>query len=86
MVALEGRTVVFVEVKSTTQRSFGDGLDKIDRRKRGALRRTCRLLLATLARDAESYRVDGVCVDYELNGWIPRLVDVRWYPNIVDLD
>ena len=79
LVAVDGATVVFVEVKSRTERSWSVDLEKIDWRKRRALTRSCRMFLASLGWSVDSWRVDGVCVDFRLRGWLPRVVDVRWY-------
>lgn len=86
LLALEGQTLVFVEVKSRTDRSWRSGLEKIDRDKRRALRRACRRYLAAIDWSAESYRVDAVTVDFDLRGWVPRLREIRWYRDVVDLD
>ena len=75
--------MVFVEVKSRTGTADDEitGLEKLDRRKRAALRRTCALYRK---RGAERYRLDAVTVEFEAG--TRRVRHVRWYPAILDLD
>ena len=86
IVALEGETLVFVEVKSRSQRSWHQGMERIDRAKLRALRRACRFYLSSIGWRAEAYRIDAVLVDFEIRGWFPRLRDIRWHRGILDLD
>jgi putative endonuclease len=86
LVALDGETLVFVEVKSRSEGSLSVDLEKIDGRKRRALGRACRLFLARLSEPAASWRVDGVCVEYRRSPLRPRCVEVRWFPGILELE
>jgi putative endonuclease len=87
IVACEGRTLVFVEVKSRTGGAGLEvtGLEKIDGRKRAALRRACDSYRKRSGRRAESYRVDAVTVEFEEDGG-GKVKEVRWHPAILDLD
>ena len=78
--------MVFVEVKSRSEHSWSENLEKIDRDKRRTLKRACRHYLTSLPTPAESCRVDAICVEFRRGRLRPRLVDIRWYPNVLDLD
>jgi putative endonuclease len=86
LVVLDGSTLVFVEVKSQSEKSWSDGLEKIDHNKKRALRSACRRYLRSVPGPVESYRVDAVCVTFRSGRLRPRLVDIRWYPAVLDLD
>jgi putative endonuclease len=86
LVAIDGGTLVFVEVKSRSERSWSEDLEKIDRRKRRVLRRACRQYLRSVPGPVESYRVDAVCVEFRQGRLWPKLESIRWYPNVLDLD
>jgi putative endonuclease len=89
LVAVDGPTLVFVEVKSRSGRGEGDeltGLEKIDRRKRATLRRASNFWRKRLPASWESYRLDAVTVEFEKRRPGHRLREVRWYPGILDLD
>jgi putative endonuclease len=88
LVALDGPQVVFVEVKSRTV-SRGDertGLERIDRKKRASLRRACGLLRKSLPGRYESYRIDGVSVEFRRGRLGHSVGEVRWYPSLIELD
>jgi putative endonuclease len=85
IVALEGGTLVFVEVKARTQRSWSEGLEKIDRAKRRALRSACRSYLRALPEPAQDCRIDGVSVEFEEGRFHRRLVEIRWSQGILEL-
>ena len=88
LVATEGSTLVFVEVKSRTldPQSEVTGLERLDSKKRRVLRRACLLYRKRYGRDVESYRLDAVTVEFAKKGTRRNLHDVRWYPAIVGLD
>ena len=87
LVALEGSTLVFVEVKSRTCTDKElTGLEKIDRRKRAALRRASASYRKCAPRPVESYRLDAVTVEFEKGKLRRRVRAIRWYPAIADLD
>lgn len=87
LVALEGSTLVFVEVKSHTRTDKElTGLEKIDRRKRAALRRACSSYRKRASLLVESYRLDAVTVEFEEGKLRRRVRELRWYPAIADLD
>jgi putative endonuclease len=88
IVAAEGDTLVFVEVKSRTRRPGEEltGLERIDARKRGALRRSTALYRKAWGRDAIHYRLDAVTVEFEEIAGRSRVREVRWHPAILDLD
>jgi len=65
LIALDGTTVVFIEVKTRTQDGFGSPLDAVDRRKQGQVARAAKYFLSEkhlLDRDA---RFDVVGVWWE---------------------
>ncbi len=86
LVALDGETLVFVEVKSRSESSWSRDLEKIDRRKQRALRRACWRYLSAIDYRAVSYRVDGVSVEFVRGRWWLKVADVRWYEDILTLN
>lgn len=89
VVALDGSSLVFVEVKSRTVETRErdpardrSGLDKLDERKCRALRRSCRRYVRRLAPAFESCRIDVVTVEFERGG---RVREIRWYPGYVEM-
>ncbi len=85
IIALDGETLVFVEVKSRTPASRSENLEKIDRRKTVALARACRHYLRHTREPAESYRVDGVSVEFDDSRRRPRLLEIHWVRGILQL-
>ena len=87
LVVLDGETIVLVEVKSRTFVVDVEwtGLDRIDATKRRALRRAGSLLRGRLHAGGESFRVDGVSVEFAQRCVGYRAVDVRWYPGILEV-
>ena len=88
LVAEEGSTLVFVEVKSRTvgSREEMTGLEKLDRRKLEALRRACGLYRKRARHTIESYRLDAVTVELDASGRRPKVREVRWHVGVADLD
>ena len=80
IVGLEGDALVFVEVKTRPASARVTGVDAMDRRKREALRRTCRSYLNTLPETPTTYRVDVVEVRFRRGG--DRDVEIRHYRNV----
>jgi putative endonuclease len=62
IVALDGETVVFVEVKARTTRTFGSALAAVDRRKRARMRAVAEDFLQFFAPKAKA-RFDVLTVD-----------------------
>ena len=87
LVALEGRTLVFVEVKSRTagSRAGVTGLEKLGPEKLRALRRACVLYRKRTRNDADAWRLDAVTVEFEAGTWRRRIREVRWYPAVAEL-
>lgn len=88
LVAEEEGALVFVEVKSRTERPGSEetGFEKLDARKRAALRKACRLYCSRCSRDATHYRLDLVTVEFEAGERKQRVREVRWFPAVLDLD
>jgi putative endonuclease len=88
LVATDGATLIFVEVKSRTRRADDEvtGLERIDSRKRQALRRASSLYRKKAPADLESYRLDAITVEFEKASPWARVREVRWYQGILDLD
>ena len=87
LVALDGETIVLVEVKSRTVAANVEwtGLDRIDATKRRALRRAGAILRGRVCGGNETFRVDAVSVEFEKRSVGHRAVDVRWYPGILEV-
>jgi putative endonuclease len=65
LVAREGSTLVFVEVKSQSRAGFGQAEERVDRRKRARLVAAAEAYLGRLAGPPPPCRFDVVAVDYE---------------------
>jgi len=85
LVALDEDVLVFVEVKARTDRSWREGLEKIDWRKRRALTAACRRYLRTTRRPVTEYRVDAVSVDYEAGRFGLRVRRIEWEREVFPL-
>lgn len=88
LIAREGSTLVFVEVKS---RSWGvrddvTGLERLNAAKLRALRRSCLGALKRAPDGIAGYRLDAVTVEFAPGLLGPRAREVRWYPAVVTLD
>ncbi|MBI4603315.1 MAG: YraN family protein, partial [Planctomycetes bacterium] len=84
LVALEGTTLVFVEVKSRTARPGEErtGLEKLGPEKLRALRRACHRYLKKARGPIEGYRLDAVTVEFEERGRRRVVREVRWHPAV----
>jgi putative endonuclease len=67
VIALEGRTIVFVEVKTRTGTTFGSGLEAIGKKKMNGLIKTAYLYLAKMNKKNVPFRFDA-CEVTEENG------------------
>lgn len=88
LIAWEGQTLVFVEVKSRSAGSRAEitGLEKIGAAKLRVLRRGCGRYLQRLQQAPESYRLDAVTVELRKRRWWGyRVTEVRWYVGIAAL-
>lgn len=87
LVALDGATLVFVEVKTFSAASRSRGIDRITPAKRRRLRCAARAYLAQRRPRVEGWRVDAVLVEFELTPRRGRRVrELSWYRAILDLD
>lgn len=87
LVALEGRTLVFVEVKTVARSTRVRGLDRIGPTKQRRLARAMSLYLRRCRRDIDRWRLDAVVIEYR-HGRLGQRVVVRvdWYPVVVDTE
>ncbi len=83
IIALDGQSLVFVEVKSrrSPARAEETGLERMDERKSRALRQSCLRYARGMSAAAENCRIDVVTVKLDRRG---RAVDIRWYPGYVE--
>jgi putative endonuclease len=65
LIALDRRTVVFIEVKTRTQSGFGSPLEAVDRRKQRQIRRAAQYYLAENRLQGRDGRFDVVGVWWE---------------------
>ncbi len=86
IVALDGETLVFVEVKTVLASGRGHGLDRIDPRKRRRLRRAAHAYLARSRLGIESWRVDAVTVEYSRTRLRRRVERIDWFQAHLPLD
>ena len=87
LIALEGATLVFVEVKSRTSGVRADvtGLERLDAAKLRALRRSCLRYLKRAPAEIRGYRLDAVTVEVVKGLLGPKVGELRWYPGIAAL-
>jgi len=82
LLALEGRTLCFVEVRLRASDAFGSAEASIDARKRRRLVRAARIALATLALPAHDFlRFDVVAIDTSLEPPDVRIVRDAFYAD-----
>ena len=86
LVAREGRALVFVEVKSTSQGSWSSGFERIDSAKRRSLRRACRAYLQLLPEYPSTYRLDVISVSFARGALGPRVCGISWEKGFFPLD
>lgn len=77
LVADDGGTCVFVEVRSRTGEEHGHPLETVDARKRARVVRAARLYLDAEPRPAAAYRFDVVGVLFPADGGPPECVHVE---------
>lgn len=80
IVAKEGETLVFVEVKTRVSREFGYPEEAIDARKQHKLAMTAEYYLAAHRLYDADYRIDAVGIEMEQGG---RLKDLRHEKDVV---
>jgi putative endonuclease len=78
LVARDGKTLVFVEVKTRATEQFGRAIEAIDARKRKVLRRAARAYLRKVREQPEYFRFDVVEVVGSPEGTEP---EIRHIPN-----
>ena len=86
LVVRQGRTLVFVEVKSTSEGSWSRGFERIDAAKRRSLRRACRAYLQSLSRRPRTYRLDAVSVRFTAGLLGPRVREILWEKGFFPID
>ena len=87
LIARDGDTLVFVEVKAWTERAGAErtGFERLDPRKRRALSRSCRHYLQRQGKGYSRHRLDAVMVELTAEDR-PRVKDLRWYTAVQDVD
>ncbi|MEM7235414.1 MAG: YraN family protein [Planctomycetota bacterium] len=85
LIFLDDDCLVFVEVKSTTDRSWSRDLDKIDRRKARALRAAASRYLSRRGWDSVRYRIDVVTVEFHATGPFSGST-IRWFRSVLALN
>ncbi len=80
LVAQDGETVVFAEVKTRTGRQFGPPEEAITRAKRRHLRQSALAYLEAHEHVDPAWRIDVIAVDLLPSGAVSRL---EHYPNAV---
>ena len=87
IVAIEGQTLVFVEVKSSLDSGRGDPLGRIHRAKARRIHRAAALCRKLAGREFPSTRIDGVAVDFVRGAFgRPVVASVRWHRALYETD
>ncbi|HEU4962399.1 MAG TPA: YraN family protein [Bacilli bacterium] len=79
IIAADGSTLVFVEVRTRSSRAYGNGEDSVDRRKQRQVRKMAALYLGEVGSSLRCYRFDVIIVD--LTGPDKSFRDIRHYQN-----
>jgi putative endonuclease len=79
IVAAEGETLVFIEVRTRSSRSYGRAEESVDWRKQRQVRKVAALFLAAEQVRYRQFRFDVVVV--ELAGPAGRVLDIRHLRN-----
>lgn len=74
LVAWEGETLVFVEVRKRASSRFGGAAASIDHGKRAKLLQSAQAYLQTLAR-IPPCRFDAICIDGRRLEWLKNCID-----------
>lgn len=77
LVATEGDTLVFVEVRTRRGDSFGSPEESLTARKRERLARAAQRYLHEHGHDAVDWRIDLVAVELDADGRLRRLAHLR---------
>jgi putative endonuclease len=77
LIVQEGRTLVFVEVKTRWSRKYGKPEEAVTPRKIQAILATARFYNTLHKKLPEKYRIDVVAVELEKNGNLKRLRHIR---------
>ena len=83
LVAQDGETIVFVEVKTRTGREFGLPEEAVTPTKRRRLQRAAWAYLQAHALLDADWRIDVVAIDLPPTGRVP---EIRYYRDAVDAD
>ena len=81
IIALEGDTIVFVEVKTRRNRDFGDPLQAIDFNKRHHLQQAINHYIKSHKTD-RPYRLDVITIVGEMGGAMPEITHIEDFPFI----
>jgi len=79
LIAEKDKQIIFVEVKTRTNKDFGLPEEAIDQRKKIKLIETARWYLATSGREIENYRIDSIAVEIDR---INKKARIRHFKNI----
>jgi putative endonuclease len=77
IIALDGRTLVFVEVRSRATDNFGLPQESVGRQKQARLRRVARYYLAASGGHRGPVRFDVLAIKYGLNGRVEFLEHIK---------
>ncbi len=78
LICLQGKIVVFVEVRTRAKGALVSGYDSINQRKRAALRRVCRAYFAKMKPKPLTLRFDVVEIEHEEG----RITECRHFENV----
>lgn len=68
IIAMDGREIVFIEVKARSNREYGEPQESVDRRKLNKMIKTAQLYLLSKQQENESYRFDLFTLKKSQNG------------------
>ena len=78
LICLQGKVVVFVEVRTRVKGALVSGYDSINQRKRAALRRVCRAYFAKMKPRPITLRFDVVEIEHEEGS----ILECRHFENV----
>jgi putative endonuclease len=77
IVAKDGDVLVFIEVKTRTNRKFGSGVEQISQRKAQRLQTTAQQYLAENSLDNADWRIDLLSVEMSRTGTVEHVDHIQ---------
>jgi putative endonuclease len=77
IVASDGELLIFIEVKTRTNRKFGSGIEQVSRSKAERLQLTAQRYLADNDRESSDWRIDLLSVEMDRSGRVLNIDHIQ---------